>query len=145
MAVATVSGQPRFLGDEEATIAAGRALAADLSGELIFLHGDLGAGKTTLVRGILRSFGHAGAVKSPTYTIVEPYELSDRVVYHFDLYRINDPEELNYSGLDELLDSNALRIVEWPQKGAGALPEPDIEVYLNFAETARTIEIVDHR
>ena len=100
---------------------------------LVFLHGDLGAGKTTLVRGILRAFGYLGAVKSPTYTLVEPYVLDVGRVYHADLYRVADPQELSFIGFDELLAEEAIKLVEWPEHGQPDLPEPDIEVWLDVS------------
>ncbi|CAD6878552.1 tRNA threonylcarbamoyladenosine biosynthesis protein TsaE [Methylomonas albis] len=108
---------------------------------LLFLYGDLGAGKTTLVRGLLRAAGHQGAVKSPTYTLVEEYEISGRRLFHFDLYRLKDPEELEWMGMDDYLNQNALCCVEWPQMGAGFLPVADLEVRLNYFQQQRTAEI----
>ena len=112
-----------FLPDEAATEAVGAALAPLLrGGEVIALSGDLGAGKTTLVRGLLRALGHTGAVKSPTYTLVESYRLPAYELHHFDLYRLADPSELDYLGLDEFLHPGAVCLFEWPERGAGVLP-----------------------
>ncbi|MDT4288171.1 tRNA (adenosine(37)-N6)-threonylcarbamoyltransferase complex ATPase subunit type 1 TsaE [Methylomonas sp. MO1] len=108
---------------------------------LLFLYGELGAGKTTLVRGLLRAAGHQGAVKSPTYTLVEEYEVNGRRLFHFDLYRLRDPEELEWMGMDDYLNQNALCCIEWPQMGAGFLPTADLEVRLNYFQQQRTAEI----
>ncbi|MDX8126417.1 tRNA (adenosine(37)-N6)-threonylcarbamoyltransferase complex ATPase subunit type 1 TsaE [Methylomonas sp. OY6] len=108
---------------------------------LLFLYGDLGAGKTTLVRGLLRAGGHSGAVKSPTYTLVEEYEVDGRRLFHFDLYRLKDPEELEWMGMDDYLNQDALCCIEWPQMGAGFLPKADVEVSLNYFQRQRTAEI----
>ncbi len=125
----------RLLHGEEEQIAFGVRLGRALGPRaLVFLEGDMGAGKTTLVRGLLRARGHSGAVKSPTYTLVEPYDLPGCACYHLDLYRLGDPEELEYLGLREMLSVSALVLVEWPDRGAGWLPDPDLCLTLSYAE-----------
>lgn len=133
----------RELPDESATLALGRELAALLpTNGVVFLHGDLGAGKTTLVRGILRGRGFDGAVKSPTYTLLEPYELTSGAIYHFDFYRVVDPEELDFIGVDEVMRGPGLKLVEWPQQAQGRLPEPDWQIWLSDRQAGgRHVEI----
>ncbi|MEO1890018.1 MAG: tRNA (adenosine(37)-N6)-threonylcarbamoyltransferase complex ATPase subunit type 1 TsaE [Cycloclasticus sp.] len=120
--------------DEQAMLAAGKELVAQLSpGMLVFLQGDLGAGKTTLVRGVLNAMGHKGSVKSPTYNLVEPYTINGQTVFHFDLYRLMDAEELEYMGIRDYLNEQSICFVEWPDNGKGLLPNPDvlIEIIIN--------------
>lgn len=122
-----------FLPDAKSTERAGAALARCpglVRVRQVHLRGDLGAGKTTLVRGFLQALGHRGAVRSPTYTLLEPYELAARTILHFDLYRVADPDELEYLGVREQSDARTLWLVEWPDRGTGWLPEPELVVTL---------------
>jgi len=138
------------LADEAATIDFGAVLAKNIVPNLtIYLHGDLGAGKTTLVRGLLRGLGYVGRVKSPTYTLVEPYEMLDSHseqlnLYHFDLYRFNDEEEWEAAGFREYFNPNSVCLIEWPEKAAQVLPEPDIEISFNIKETGRSVRVSAH-
>ncbi|WP_444943353.1 tRNA (adenosine(37)-N6)-threonylcarbamoyltransferase complex ATPase subunit type 1 TsaE [Microbulbifer sp. ANSA003] len=138
------------LADEAATVSGGNSLgraclAAGLQqGLTLYLHGQLGAGKTTFCRGVLRAFGHEGAVKSPTYTLVEPYDLGAHRVYHFDLYRLGDPEELEFMGVRDYFSAQSLSLVEWPERGEGILPAPDLEVELDVPESGRQLRLIAH-
>jgi tRNA threonylcarbamoyladenosine biosynthesis protein TsaE len=133
-----------WLADAAATEAAGAALGRALAareGVVIYLHGNLGAGKTTLVRGMLRSMGATGAVKSPTYTLMEPYRIGVRNFLHLDLYRLNDPLEVGNLGLADFSPQHSWWLIEWPERGAGVLPTPDLELFLDHADRGRTLRI----
>jgi len=129
-----------FLKDSAATEAAGAALGTRLPAEdlVIWLQGDLGAGKTTLVRGLLHALGHPGRVPSPTYTLVEPYDLGAHSLRHLDLYRLADPEELAYLGVR---DMSGILLVEWPERGTHFLPPPDLSCRLSPADGGRNLEV----
>jgi len=130
------------VGDREAL---GARMAARLGKvRLIYVHGPLGAGKTTLVRGMLRALGHAAAVKSPTFTLVEPYELRGHRIYHFDLYRLDDPEELEFLGMRDYLHGDGVCVVEWAERAQGVLPPPDIDVMIQATEKGRMVRIAAH-
>ncbi len=126
---------------EAAQLALGTRLARALGVPSLVVHlaGDLGAGKTTFVRGYLCGLGHRGAVPSPTFTLVEPYELEQGTVHHLDLYRLADPEELEYLGIRDLLDGRSLLFVEWPERGEGWLPPADLQVEIRHLEAGRRL------
>lgn len=129
------------LADEVATLALGAQLARELHPGLTFyLVGDLGAGKTTLVRGLLRALGHSGRVKSPTYTLVETYSLPAFELYHFDLYRMHDPREWLDAGFRDVDAGHAVSLIEWPEKAAGWLPPPDVTIHLRIEDDSRDAE-----
>jgi tRNA threonylcarbamoyladenosine biosynthesis protein TsaE len=131
-----------FLADEDATLALGAALAAGLEpGLTIHLRGELGAGKTTLVRGVLRALGWRGAVKSPTYALVELYEVSRLNLHHFDFYRFRDPREWIDAGFRESFNGLNVSLVEWPEKAAGLLPPPDVEIALAASGSGRSASL----
>ncbi len=109
-------------------------------GGVIHLHGDLGAGKTTLTRGIMRGYGYSGAVKSPTYTLVEPYEFERCHIYHFDLYRLADPEEVEYLGTEDYFSEANLCIIEWAEKGSGLIPPADLKIEIDIEGTGRLLK-----
>ena len=131
--------------DAEATAALGGALAAGVApGRVLHLRGDLGTGKTTLVRGLLRALGYPGRVKSPTYTLVEPYSLSSLHFYHFDFYRFKDRSEWLSSGFRDYFNSQAFCVVEWPEKAGELLGPADVEVRLQIAGGGRKASIEAH-
>ena len=111
------------------------------AGGFIYLQGELGSGKTTLVRGLLHALGHMGAVKSPTFALLEPYSIEGLSVYHFDLYRLADPEELEFMGFRDYFREDSLCLVEWPELGGDFLPEPDLRLQLSHAGSARDVDI----
>src|SRR5688500_4239512 len=126
------------LPSSEATLRLGEALAAGVApGGVLFISGDLGAGKTTLVRGLLKGLGYAGRAKSPTYALVEPYMLSSLDLYHFDFYRFKDRSEWLYSGFREHFNPGSVCIVEWPEKAGDLLAPPDVQIRLDFDGEAR--------
>jgi tRNA threonylcarbamoyladenosine biosynthesis protein TsaE len=131
---------------EAAMLELGATLAARLPDNArVLLDGELGVGKTTLARGVLRGLGFQGPVKSPTYTIVEPYEFSGKRVYHFDFYRIEDPRELEFIGLDELVEQPGIKLMEWPQRAGDRLPPADFHVRISSAGDRRIVELEDLR
>jgi tRNA threonylcarbamoyladenosine biosynthesis protein TsaE len=128
--------------DGQAMEALGQRLARSARGQgVIYLQGELGTGKTTLVRGLLRGLGYQGRVKSPTYTLIEPYSLEGLTVYHLDLYRLGSPDELEWLGIRDLPAADALLLIEWPERGEGALPAADVLVALNYREGGRTLRL----
>jgi tRNA threonylcarbamoyladenosine biosynthesis protein TsaE len=134
----------QFLPDDAATVTfAARlhaALPANCTGWTVLLDGELGAGKSTLARALIRAFGHAGAVPSPTYTLVEPYKLASGNIYHVDLYRVAAEEELRFLGWNELDDG--LRLVEWPDRAPELAASADLRITLSYAQAGRSLDLV---
>ena len=138
-----MSGVELYIEDEAAMLQLGQALAEQTAGHgILFLQGDLGAGKTTLSRGIIRGLGHTGPVKSPTFTLVEPYEINKHRVWHFDLYSLTDPEELEYLGIRDYFADDDLCLIEWPQQGKGYLPQADIEISIKAHNDGRFVRLL---
>ena len=130
------------LSDENATRELAQRLAARLKpGMVIYLHGDLGAGKTTLVRGVLNALGYQGRVKSPTYTLVEPYHIAGLDLRHFDLYRMQDEEEWDSAGFRDEFNGHNILFIEWPEHAQGMLPQADIVIALEILPQGRNVEI----
>lgn len=130
------------LNNETATLAFGAHLAAVCTPPcLIFLHGELGSGKTTLVRGFLQGLGYSGKVKSPTYTLVEPYTFANKLIFHFDLYRLNDPEELLHLGIADYFASASINLIEWPERAKNQLPKADLTCYIHVTDLGRDLTV----
>jgi len=130
-----------FLNGPEATVKLAEQLAGTLHAGVIYLQGDLGTGKTSLVRAMLQALGVTGRIKSPTYSLLESYRLPWGIAWHLDLYRIADPGELEWLGLDALDESTSLVLIEWPERGQGALPAPDLLIRLQHFENSRQAEL----
>ncbi len=132
------------LDDQESTERFGAALARGLSscpGLVVFLEGELGAGKTTLARGCLRALGAAGPIRSPTYTLIEPYQLDGRDLLHMDLYRLRSPDELEGLGLDDYSPQRSWWLIEWPAQGGDRLPPADLQIVLQIHDQKRKITL----
>lgn len=128
------------LASEEETLALAKKFSQALQAPLVvYLQGELGAGKTAFCRGVIQALGHSGAVKSPTYTLVEPYQLQGWRIHHFDLYRLADPEELEFMGIRDYFSEDTLNFIEWPDKGYGWLPSADIEIRIEYAGRGRKL------
>jgi len=127
-------------GSEAEMMALGARLAGELAGgQVITLSGDLGAGKTTLVRGMLRGLGFEGRVKSPSYGLVESYAIGGLEIHHLDLYRLGEPEELDFVGIEELIGEDSVLLIEWPERGRGRLPEPSARIRIEHQGSGRRL------
>ena len=130
------------LADAAATEKLGARLADSITPAIVYLRGDLGAGKTTLARGFIHALGYAGKVRSPTYTLVEPYPCERCPVFHMDLYRLADAEELEWLGLRDMLAEPTLLLIEWPERGSGILPPADLTIDIEYSGSARVAHLV---
>lgn len=131
-----------FIPDEQTMMQLGIRMADNLTDSaVIYLQGDLGAGKSTLARGFIQGQGYTGHVKSPTYTLVEPYQINDRTIYHMDLYRLFDPEELEFIGIRDCLASQMICLIEWPDNGRGFLPQADLLIEIHYSGQGREVSI----
>ncbi len=138
-----MKSEVKYIENEKETLTLGKHISRHCSAPfVIYLSGELGMGKTTLVRGLLSGLNYEGNVKSPTYTIVEPYELNNQEVYHFDLYRISDPEELEYIGIKDYFNDNSICIIEWPEKAKGTLPQANLEIEIEQYQHGRKMTLV---
>jgi tRNA threonylcarbamoyladenosine biosynthesis protein TsaE len=135
----SINYQVELSSEAEQLAFGGRLAAALMPGVTVFLRGDLGVGKTTLCRGIVNGMGFKGNVKSPTYTLVEPYEVAGQMLYHFDLYRLGEPSELEYMGCRDYFDEVSICLIEWPERGDGVLPEADLEVEIQVRGRGRRL------
>ncbi len=138
----------QYIPDEGTMLRFGKKLAEVLVKQpkdnaiVLYFNGDLGAGKTTLTRGMVQGLGYQGNVKSPTYTLVEEYSIAGKMVYHFDLYRLADPEELEFMGIRDYFSQNCICLIEWAEKGEGILPEADLLVNIDYYDDARNITLI---
>lgn len=132
----------KIINNETEMLAFGKVLSQSITFPMIiYFVGNLGAGKTTLIRGVIQGLGYQGRVKSPTYTLVEPYTLLDKEIFHFDLYRIKDPEELDLIGIEDYFNTNAVCLIEWPEMASEKLPKPDITCYIETINVGRKIRL----
>jgi tRNA threonylcarbamoyladenosine biosynthesis protein TsaE len=133
------------LADEDATLSLAQRLAACIKpGMVIYLHGDLGAGKTTLVRGVLNTLGYGGRVKSPTYTLVEPYSIAGLDLRHFDLYRLHDEDEWEAAGFRDEFDGRNIFFIEWPEHAQGLIPKADLQIEFDILARGRKVRVFAH-